>query len=114
MLNRLSKIDKHHALLVQMVFPYRDTIEGVVSWNPEAVELERERRDTIGPLSGEDETELFRVRFSPEGPDPQVRVDGPLTVLPTFGDNTWQTPLATIKDIRDLVISIVASLEVFL
>jgi hypothetical protein len=80
-LGRLSIMDKHKTLYVQIGFV--DNISKAIGWNNKAVLLEHRNGDLA--LSYRKPTEIIRYRFA-DYPDPDVQVKGKLTVNLTLGE----------------------------
>lgn len=80
-LGRLSNMDKHRTLCIQM--PFVRDINEVIGWSPEAILLEQ-RVGKID-LSLEEITEVVRYRFA-DKPYPNVHMKGRLAFYPTFGE----------------------------
>ncbi|MDQ4000868.1 MAG: hypothetical protein M3283_07690, partial [Actinomycetota bacterium] len=120
-LRHLSNIDKHRALMVQVLLPAEQTIWDLVGRNPDAILLESKVASPL--LSLEGETELIRMRFSDAGPDPQVHVKDQLGIHPSFGtpifgrittsDEAYLHPLAYIKHLRIYVGDLIGKFERF-
>jgi hypothetical protein len=105
LLARLSNRDKHRALNAQMAFPKLNLPE-LLGWNPEApvVDLRAHSDPSLhaGPC------ELVRLRFAPNV-EPGLHVKGPLSLVPTFGDEfrpgkpATQVPVSGIISMREHV-----------
>lgn len=78
-LSALSRVDKHRTIHgVNTYVPTAKPVTDSLSWNPDAILLEQRVRKSSEPL--EDRAELARLRFDPSGPEPNVRVSGPIFV----------------------------------
>jgi hypothetical protein len=100
-LGALSNRDKHDALLIQLAFPDRSSIEQLVAWNSEARLLGQTFPNAGQPVSFEQPAELLRLTFDASGPDPAVEMVGALAFAPMFGNERHQAPVGWLRDIRD-------------
>ncbi len=97
----LDNTDKHRTLHVYQNVPVEPAVRNVLSWNPGARLLEyRSCREAI---STKHKTEIVRMRFAQEGPDPQVRVNHEIALLPSFGDGSLFASVGAIAECRDYI-----------
>ncbi len=105
LLARLSNRDKHRTLIAHMAFPKVDTSE-LLAWKPEACMLEC--RVASDPSLHAGPSEVVRLRFAP-GVEPELHVKGPLSLVPTFGEEfrpgkpAVQVPVGGIISMREHV-----------
>lgn len=105
LLSRLSNRDKHRALNAHMAFPKVD-VSKLLAWKPGVSVLEC--RIAPDPSLHAGPCELARLRFAP-GVEPGLRVEGSLSLVPTFGEDfcpgrpAIQIPLGGIKNMQEHV-----------
>ncbi len=89
-LRQLSNADKHRTLLVTGAFPEPHDLAGLIHWKPEARLVRHEFLLRPGePLMHG--AEVAHLEFDyPNGPYPDVQVEGQLSLAIAFSDGAWQ------------------------
>ena len=106
LIGRLSSLDKHRTLYVQM--PMVGDIKDAISWSPEAILLEE--RIGVQALSFEHPTEVVRYRFA-DNPYPNVQVKGGLPISPTIGEGTEEGYQLDIPMFNNLIGAVTAIVD---
>lgn len=117
----LNNVDKHRFVHVGCAKPfltgvqvfYTDGVErqaaGQFPWNPRPVKDVGKILDVdyISPITSEDRAELARVRIEPNGPDPQMEVDGQASVEIVLSDPRQALTIFDLVAIRNQIVAVI-------
>jgi len=103
-IGKLSNVDKHRTLYVQMAWVHDTAIRDAIGWNPSVSPLEEKINSAL--ISFEKPTEIVRYRFA-DNTDPNMHVKGRLALTPSFGESpeegAIQLALGAFRDLIDRV-----------